>query len=172
MEFKIVLASRDDISEIIAIDRLTCKEIVDSDWYSNDCVNREFLNYLIEEAGFVVKVVCNNQIVGFGMAEVKLDSGTSPAFLLHLNDNISLCGEIDNILVLPGYRGYGLQRKIMRCLEEKFLSDTSVEILYVTVHPDNIYSLDNCLTLGYQEVMEVSLYGGKRRMVLKKRIRV
>lgn len=172
MKYQIVPASYDDISEIIVIDRLSCKRIVDSDWYSNDCVNEEFLNYLLDGAGFVVKAVYDNQIIGFGMAEVKLDPVTSPVATLHLNDDISFCGEIDNILVLPDYRGYGLQRKMMCYLEEKFHLDTSIHTLYTTVHPDNIYSLRNCFTLGYQKVMDASLYGGKKRVVLEKRIRL
>ena len=172
MNFKIMPASHDDISEIIAIDKKTFMEMVDTDWYSNDCVNPKFLNFLMDGNGFVVKVVMNNQIVGFGMAEVKINPKNSPISFLHLNDDITVCGEIDNVLVSSSVRGYSLQKKIMSYLEEMFLSDTSIQILYTTVHPDNSYSLNNCFQLGYQKVMEASLYGGKRRVVLEKRIRV
>ena len=99
MNFKIMPASHDDISEIIAIDKKTFKEMFDTDWYSNDCVNLDFLNFLMDGNGFVVKVVMNNQIVGFGMAEVKIDPKNNPISFLHLNDDITVCGEIDNVLV-------------------------------------------------------------------------
>ena len=52
MNFKIMPASHDDISEIISIDKKTFMEMVDTDWYSNDCVNPKFLNFLMDGLEF------------------------------------------------------------------------------------------------------------------------
>lgn len=60
------------------------------------------------------------------------------------------CADIDGVIVLPEYRGYGLQKTLVKYLEErarkKGISNIIAEVTF-----GNIYSLRNLKDLGYEE---------------------
>ena len=60
------------------------------------------------------------------------------------------CADIDGVIVLPEYRGYGLQKLLVKYLEgkarEKGISNIIVEVTF-----ENVYSLRNLKDLGYEE---------------------
>ncbi len=172
MNFKVISADKDDIPEIIKINQEVYTQMTQKDWYVIDCVSEEFLTHILQGNGFLLKVVDDAaRIVGFGFAETKLKTDSELVQILDLNDTLSFCGEIDNIAILPSCRGFSLQRRLLTNLEQLFLAHTSIEMLYVTVHPENIYSLKNCLANGYQEITKTFMYGGKSRFILGKKIR-
>lgn len=72
---------------------------------------------------------------------------------------------MDTAAVHPDFRGRGLQRKMMALVEKNL----SGRILLCTIHPDNRYSLENALRLGYRIEKRVGRYGSVR-YVLKKEI--
>ena len=53
---------------------------------------------------------------------------------------------------------------------EVYLSATSFWHLMGTVHPDNTYSLNNFLNLGYKVVTTTQKYGSLPRSIMYKRI--
>ena len=73
---------------------------------------------------------------------------------------------MDTAVVHPAYRGLGLQRKLMRCAETSF-AETEEHILLCTVHPDNVFSLNNVLSQGYTIEKTVALYGSIRHVLRK-----
>ena len=72
-----------------------------------------------------------------------------------------------SIMVADGYRGNGFQKKLMKMLEEK-----AVEKGYThsctSIHPDNIYSMRNAVSLGYKYDHTARKYGGMVRDILVK----
>ena len=76
--------------------------------------------------------------------------------------------QIDTVAVYPDYRGMGLQRLLV-CTAENALGGHGEKILLSTVHPDNQYSLNNMLKLGYKIQRRINLYGSER-FVLRKNI--
>lgn len=76
---------------------------------------------------------------------------------------------MDIVAVHSDFRGRQLQQRLMRAAEEP-LRNMGVDYLQCTVHPRNVYSRRNILSLGYQELAEVRLYGGYPRVVLGKRL--
>lgn len=77
---------------------------------------------------------------------------------------------MDTIVVHPDYRGLGLQRTLM--LEaENWAIDQGYRTLICTVHPDNCYSLNNMLRLGYRIERKVPKYDSVR-YVLRKELSV
>lgn len=75
---------------------------------------------------------------------------------------------MDTAAVHPEYRGAGLQRRMVQMAEEE-LAGRGHRILLSTVHPENRYSLNNMLGLGYEIRKRVCKYGSER-FILRKEI--
>lgn len=75
---------------------------------------------------------------------------------------------LETCQVLSEYRGMGLQfelgKFILRMVESKY------NTVIATVHPGNYASIKSLLNLGLRKVDDVELYGGKKRMIMKKRV--
>ena len=75
---------------------------------------------------------------------------------------------MDTIAVHPDYRGKGLQHKLMTEAENWAFAN-GYSILLCTVHPENRYSLQNMLKLGYTICKELPMYGSTRYILRKDR---
>ncbi len=73
---------------------------------------------------------------------------------------------MDTAAVHPDYRGLGLQRRLME-EAERYAATLGNRILLTTVHPENRYSLENILSLGYTLVRELPMYGSRRYLLRK-----
>lgn len=62
-------------------------------------------------------------------------------------------------LVREGYRGFGLQRKLIRAVE-KIAIARGYNLLCTTVAPNNIFSINNFLKEGYIYTKTEEKYGG------------
>ncbi len=80
------------------------------------------------------------------------------------NGNYMLVG---SIMVKDKYRGYGLQSQMLEYANKR-AQDLKMDGLVATVHPDNIYSLNNFLNEGYQILHVLNIYGGIRNVMIKK----
>ena len=76
---------------------------------------------------------------------------------------------MDTAVVAEGWRGLGLQHRLMQACEKE-LSHRGWEYLLATVHPDNIYSLNNARKGGYEVMATKEKYGGKLRHIMMKKL--
>ena len=127
------------------------------------------------DQGFVLKAVTHiagkDKIVGFFM--VAFPGITEKNLGLHINLNeadLLKVAHMDSVVILPEFRGHGLQYKFIAKAEEVIAAETDYHILMATVHPDNKYSLNNVMAHGYEVAAEALKYGGYRRYILKKEI--
>lgn len=60
------------------------------------------------------------------------------------------CADIDGVIVLPEYRGHGLQKTLVKYLEEK-AKEKGISNIIAEVTFGNVYSLRNLKDLGYEE---------------------
>lgn len=74
---------------------------------------------------------------------------------------------IDSTAVDPAYRGRGIQRLLLRTAESWLEENSPDGILLCTIHPDNRYSLQNALKLGYEIRKTVAIYGSVRYLLKK-----
>ena len=74
--------------------------------------------------------------------------------------------QMDTAAVHPDYRGRGLQKKLMETAEAEIRKEPR-RILLCTVHPDNIFSLNNVLKQGYTVEKRVEKYGSIRYVLRK-----
>ena len=70
---------------------------------------------------------------------------------------------MDTAAVHPDFRGHGLQRRLISAVEPELQG----KILLCTIHPDNIFSLQNMQKLGYHIEKKVARYGSIRYILRK-----
>ena len=70
---------------------------------------------------------------------------------------------MDTAAVHPDYRGRGLQNRMMAHAEQEL----GGRILLCTIHPDNCYSLNNVLKLGYTIEKKTERYDSVRYILRK-----
>ena len=78
-------------------------------------------------------------------------------------------GQIESTVVHPKYRGNGLQLLICRIIED-IARENGNSMISATAAPDNKYSVNTFLKLGYEVMADKIKYGGLRRYVLMKKI--
>ena len=79
------------------------------------------------------------------------------------NNNYML---IDSIMVKDEYRGYGLQRQMLKFAYER-ASKLEMDGLVATIHPDNKYSLNNFVKEEYELLHVLTIHGGIRNIMIK-----
>lgn len=67
----------------------------------------------------------------------------------YIPDIKGTCADIDGVVVLPEYRGNGLQKKLVMYLEEK-AREKNINNIVAEVTFGNDYSLNNLKELGYE----------------------
>ncbi len=73
---------------------------------------------------------------------------------------------MDTAAVHPNYRGMGLQKRLLETAEQDVLG-AGERILLCTVHPENRFSLNNVLKLGYTVQKKTEMYGSVRCILRK-----
>ena len=167
-EVKIEYAVMEDIPEIMRIMDVALSLVEDKSWYAVD--SEEFMRKHIAEQGFTLKAMVDGNLAGFLTVRYpKKDED-------NLGDYIGLSGEekmfvahMESAAVLPEFRGLRIQNKLMAKGFE-LLKDTEYKYAMGTAHPDNIFSVNNFLKLGYEVVADVKKYGGLRRYVFNQKI--
>ena len=180
MEFEIVRAVPEDAPALAHIMERVTVGMANSEWFMDD--DADYIAAHIghiplekEDVGFILKAVTECQgketIAGFFM--VAFPGPIEKNLGNHIGMTYEeLCGvaHMDSVVILPEFRGHGLQSKMVAKAEEILLTETDYRVWMCTVHPDNKYSLNNMLSHGYEVVAEALKYGGFRRFILKKEI--
>ncbi len=73
---------------------------------------------------------------------------------------------LDTAAVHPDYRGLGLQRRMMQIVERS-LAGEGEKILLCTIHPENRFSLENALKMGYAIQKKIPKYDSVRYVLRK-----
>lgn len=80
------------------------------------------------------------------------------------------CVYYEIVFVHPDYRGLGLQAYALRRRDE-VARELGAELGFVTVSPNNAFSLRNVQASGFEVVERCLLYGGLDRYILKKSLK-
>lgn len=79
------------------------------------------------------------------------------------------CADIDGVIVLPEYRGHGLQKTLVKYLEEK-AKEKGINNIIAEVTFGNVHSLRNLKDLGYQEKTWYEKDKNIKRYILLKKL--
>ena len=167
---ELLKAQPKDTEEIFYIMNLANSLLDDKGWYSID--TQEYVREHIDDSsrGIVFKAVENGKIGAFFILHYPGPSVDSLGHYMKLDEQELLkVAYMDSLAVLPGFRGRCLQCALMNH-GETYLRSTSYCHLMGTVHPENTYSLNNFLKLGYRVVTAAKLYGSLPRNIMYKRI--
>lgn len=85
------------------------------------------------------------------------------------DEDLIKSAHMETVVIAPKYRGHHLQARLMAKAEED-LKAAGYKHLLCTIHPENPYSLNNALSLGYKVEKLVEKYGGLPRNILLKEI--
>lgn len=85
------------------------------------------------------------------------------------DEDLMKSAHMETVVIAPEYRGHRLQARLMKKAEED-LKAAGYKHLLCTIHPENPYSMNNALSLGYKVEKLVEKYGGLPRNILLKEI--
>lgn len=169
-DFTLKKASKEDIDEIIKLKLDVYEKLENKDWYEVVGTTKEFLSELLDKGGLLLKATLANssRIVAFLMVKNKIKKDGSLSKLIK-DINPDECAEMCNSAVLPEFRGNKLQRRLILMAEKIMLNEHSnIKCSIATVHPDNVFSINSFINLGYKKIGEADLYDGKKRCIMKK----
>ena len=132
----------------------------DQDYIINH-IEQSGVTYLMTEAGRAMGFIAVD-IPGEAEHNLGLDIDMAEA---DLNGVVHM----DTIVVLPEFRGRGLQKAMLE-YSEKQMKISGYKDLMGTVHPDNIASLKSFISSGYVIEKTKIKYDGYLRHILRKKI--
>lgn len=169
MEFEIEAVTADEELALMRRVREVWGQMEHREWFAVD--GETYMRDLLRARRGMVRVAVEREaralagvliVVWPGLDEENLgyDVGLSGEELLRV-------AHIDVAVVMPPYRGCGLQSR-MTLLAEEELAAAGYRYLMSTVHPDNLPSCRNMERCGYRCVRQTTKYGGlPRRIYLK-----
>lgn len=118
----------------------------------------EMIASCLEEPNVTLGIWEGNNLIAIGMLYVPQSLEEDHAHHLDLQGDY-LCANQKLFLVREGYRGLGLQRKLIREVEQIAIK-RGYNLLCTTVAPNNAFSINNFLKEGYIYAKTEEKYGG------------
>lgn len=167
-EVIIEYAKTEDLPVIMKIMHTALELVEDKSWYAVD--SEEFVRNCIEKQGFALKAMVDGNIAGFLTVRYPWEEEDNLGDYIGLSEEEKMfVAHMESAAVLPEYRGLRIQNQLMAKGFE-LLKDTEYKYVMGTAHPDNVFSVNNFLKLGYEVVADVKKYGGLRRYVFNQTI--
>ena len=156
----------EDVDKVLELQETIMNALPDKDLYSP--YNREETLHELENYHCYV-AECGGELAGYSVL-IPNDPDDPENYGHHFNydkEQLAKTASLDLTMVVPKYRGYGLQRVFNKLRICKAVELGAKEFL-TSISPDNPYSYRNFLVLNFEIVDERDLYGGKRRYLLRK----
>ena len=167
------------IERATAADYRLFADIIQSVWRGMD--NKDW--YLADNSDYTYHMLTSGE--GLGYKAIETETGdTAGVFLAVIpgpseenmgrdaglpEEALPGVAHMDTAAVLPKYRGHQLQYRLMQAAEAD-LRAMGFRYLMGTIHPDNVYSMNNAMKQGYRIIGEKLKHGGKRRAILLKEL--
>lgn len=130
----------------------------------------QFVSRHFSDEGFILLCKESKRAAGFLIVRIPGQSEDNLGRDVGINEHeLNYVAHMESIAVLPKFRGNGIQRQLIKEAEAR-LEAQEMRWCMATVHPDNVYSLDNFLKLGYHVEGLKKKYGGKLRCIVKKNL--
>lgn len=163
MEIQIRKIGLDELDKYLEFSRMVKDGMTQEDWFFLDpdeevreMMERDAVDIWLAEDGDRIAAVFCIVYPGLEAFNIGYDLGFS-------EENLSRVVHMDTAAVHPDYRGRGLQKRMMAHAE----GELQGKILLCTIHPDNLYSLNNALKLGYTIEKKTQRYGSIRYILRK-----
>lgn len=177
MEFIMKRADVSCLSKIMEVMEEGKQSVKAAEWFSAD--DETFIRDVLSKNGFIIGAweKESEEMAGFF-------SVVFPDKEENLGKYAGLSGEeltkvvyMDSAVVRVKYRGNKLQKQMLEAAEKELaelLKRNGLDCQYrmCTVHPENVYSLQNMVKNGYEIAAKTKLYGGLERYVLCKKVTI
>lgn len=171
VEVRLKYLTKDDIPQMIHLQEEIINGIEDTSIYVA-FTEEELHHYFEIEHGLIGYVTSEDVLISLAIYLKKGDHPSNYGYDLELSmEEVLQVGHVDTVLVDSKYRGNQLQYKMCQALEDIALAKHT-PIMCATASPDNLFSVNNFLKLGYEIKKDKLKYGGLRRYVLMKRLDV
>lgn len=171
MNFKITCAAPTDYPAIVQLIQTVWENLEQKEWFAAD--NADYTIHMLETRqaeAFKAVDETTNALAGIFMIVYPGRSDENLGKDINLPDSeLSKVAHMDSVAVLPRYRGYGLQYRLMQEAESE-ARRKGYRYLMCTIHPDNHYSKSNVLKQGYHIAATKEKYGGYLRNILLKEL--
>lgn len=167
------------IEHAVAADYQLFADIIQSVWRGMD--HKDW--YLADNSDYTYHMLTSGE--GLGYKAIEAETGDVAGVFLAVipglseenmgrdaglaEDELPKVAHMDTAAVLPQYRGNQLQYRLMQAAEAD-LRAMGFHYLMGTIHPDNVYSMNNAMKQGYRIIGEKLKHGGKRRAILMKEL--
>ena len=136
--------------------------------------NKEYFafdqSYIPPKQGYTYKLYQDDKLVAcFLLTFPHLDEENLGHDINFDDDKLLMVAHMDSVAVDSSYRGRGYQNILMKKAEEDAIK-LGYKYLMCTIHPNNIFSMQNALKLGYKNVLTKAKYGGKIRAIMLKEV--
>lgn len=171
MTFRIEKAAESDYLLFAGIIETVHEKLEQKEWFAAD--NAEYTYRMLKSGngiGYKAVEEASREVAGIFLVTFPKDSEENLGRDIGLGEEeLSLVAHMDSVAILPEYRGWGLQRRLMQHAEKE-LTEKGYRYLMCTVHPENRYSRKNVTDQGYTAVKTALKYGGYLREILLKQI--
>lgn len=171
MTFTIVRAKREDYQLFADIIKAVYDALEQKEWFAAD--NADYTYHMLKEGngiGYKALEEASGETAGIFLVTFPGNSEENLGRDIGLaEEELPFVAHMDSAAVLPGYRGVGLQKRLMEHAETEMKAQ-GYRYLMCTVHPENKYSRQNVTSQGYEMVKTAIKYGGYERGIFLKRI--
>ncbi|MFW5914152.1 MAG: N-acetyltransferase family protein [Bacillota bacterium] len=167
-DYTIRFARYSDLGRVNSIMERMDSQIDDTSIFVSD--DEDFVRNHIEHEGFIVVAGYNNKVVAFLIVRFPHMNEDNLGLDLGMDeeDLMKVC-HMESVIVLDKHRGNALQQKLI-AYSEPIAHAMGYPYAMATVSPDNPYSLNNFLDMGYDAVKQKEKYDGVERVILKKEL--
>ena len=169
-EFVILPCTEKDIPGILKIVEEAENTLEHREWYVTD--GEDFFAAHMEREGFVLKAEerQTGRMAGFLAVRIPGESRDNLGRFWGLTEaDLLRTAHMESAAVASAFRGHGLQGRMM-AEAERMLRERGFSWLMGTVHPENIYSRNHFLKLGYEAAVRTEMYGGLPREIMVKKL--
>lgn len=154
-----------DLNDIMTLQEAIDKGMNEHTWFVT--TSREENTVFLSEPNAIIGIYDDAKLIAYGSVGFPGKKKDNLGWDLEWpEEKVLRCATLDTIVVAPDYRGLGLQRKIIElCVKHarQIIPDCTI---LTTICPDNIYSLRNGLTCGFEILTRKQKYGGYDRYIL------
>ncbi len=162
------IATTDDAERIAEIMREVYERLEDKSLFI--CDDLDFVRAHIKEQGRAV-VACHagGRIIGSLILRYPSEAEDNLGRDIGLNDRLGEIVHVESTVVLPAYRGRGLQYRMLT-IAEALIDQSRYSYLLCTVSPDNPASCKTFEKAGFEYIATKEKYGGFTRRIYQKKL--
>lgn len=152
---RLVKANINNFDEIVAFQSEVIDKLYNKEFFTP--LNETELKFPLMNNGIVYLLYDEDLVVGLFVLTINPLKEIIKEYEFGDND----FAIFDSVMIRDTYRGSHLQQQGMKLLDED-AKRIGIKTIVATVHPQNIYSINNFKKMSYEYVKQINIHGGER----------